>query len=91
MSSKFLIRASLVAQMVRSLPAKQERRVPSMGSGGNGNPLHDSFLENSMDRGAWRAIVQRVAKELDVTLRLNDTMHIRTSPLHHDESMMSLS
>ena len=44
--------------------AKQERRVPSLGSGGNGNPLHDSFLENSMDRGAWRAIVQGVAKSL---------------------------
>ena len=23
---------------------------------GNGNPLHYSCLENSMDRGAWRAI-----------------------------------
>ena len=24
---------------------------------GNDNPLHYSYLENSMDRGAWRAIV----------------------------------
>ena len=29
---------------------------------GHGNPLQYSFLENSMDRGAWRAIVHRVAK-----------------------------
>ena len=33
---------------------------------GNGNPLQDSFLENSMDRGAWQATVHGVA-ELDVT------------------------
>ena len=29
---------------------------------GNGNPLQHSCLENSMDRGAWQAIVHRVAK-----------------------------
>ena len=29
---------------------------------GNGNPLQYSCLENSMDRGAWRAIVHAVAK-----------------------------
>ena len=29
---------------------------------GNGNPLRYSCLENSMDRGAWQAIVQGVAK-----------------------------
>ena len=28
----------------------------------NGNPLQYSFLENPMDRGAWLAIVHRVAK-----------------------------
>ena len=28
----------------------------------NGNPLQHSCLENSMDRDAWRAIVQSVAK-----------------------------
>ena len=30
--------------------------------GGSGNPLQCSFLKNPMDRGAWWAIVQRVAK-----------------------------
>ena len=29
---------------------------------GNGNPLWYSCLENSMDRGAWQAMVHGVAK-----------------------------
>ena len=39
------------------------RRSPG---GGHGNPLQYSFLENSMDRGAWWATVQEFA-ELDMT------------------------
>ena len=35
--------------------------------GGHGNPLQYSCLENPMDRGAWRATVQRVAKKSDMT------------------------
>ena len=27
---------------------------------GNGNPLQYSYLKNTMDRGAWRAIVHEV-------------------------------
>ena len=38
--------------------------------GGNGNLLQYSCLENSMDRGAWRATVLGSAKELDTTERL---------------------
>ena len=34
---------------------------------GNGYPLHYSCLGNLMDRGAWKAIVHRVAKELAIT------------------------
>ena len=34
-------------------------RIPAEG---NGNPLQDSCLENPKDRGAWWAIVHRVAK-----------------------------
>ena len=30
--------------------------------GGHGNPLQYSYLENPMDRGAWRAVVHRVTK-----------------------------
>ena len=33
--------------------------------GGNGNPLQDSCLENSMDKGAWRVSVHGVTKESD--------------------------
>ena len=33
----------------------------------NGNPLQYSCLENSMDRGAWWAIVPGVKKDLDTT------------------------
>ena len=39
--------------------------VPGSGrspGGGHGNPLQYSFLENPVDRGAWRAMVHRVAK-----------------------------
>ena len=50
--------ASLVAQMVKHLPAVWETRVRSLGQKaspgeGNGNPLQYSCLENSMDGGAW--------------------------------------
>ena len=55
--------ASLVAQMVKSLPAMQETRVWSPGEG-NGNPLQYSCLENSMDRGAWWATVYGISKSL---------------------------
>ena len=39
--------------------------IPGLGrsrGGGNGNPLQYSWLENSMDRGSWRATVQGVTK-----------------------------
>ena len=34
----------------------------SYSGGGNSNPLQYSFLENPMDRGAWRATVHGFAK-----------------------------
>ena len=51
-----LWRASLVAQMVKHLPAMQETWVRSPGLGrspgeGNGNPLQYSCLDNPMDGG----------------------------------------
>ena len=48
--------------MVKNLPAMQvpgSRRSPGER---NGNPLQYSCLENSMDRGAWWAIVHGVAR-----------------------------
>ena len=32
------------------------------GGGGHGNPLQYSCLKNPMDRGAWQAMIHRVAK-----------------------------
>ena len=43
------------------------RRSPAEG---NGNPLQYSCLENSMDRGAWRATVHGGRKESDITEQL---------------------
>ena len=42
--------------------------------GGHGNPLQYICLENSMDRGAWRAMVHRVAKSWTPLKQLS--MHI---------------
>ena len=47
--------------------------VRSLGEG-NGNPLQYSCLENPMDRGAWCATVHEVAKESDMTQRLNNVL-----------------
>ena len=43
---------------------RPERQVPSLGQEDplHGNPFHYSFLENSIDREAWRTTVHRVAK-----------------------------
>ena len=51
---------------VENLPAVQDvSSIPASGrppGRGNGNPFQYSCLENPKDRGAWRAIVHRVAK-----------------------------
>ena len=50
---------------------------PGLGSSsgeGNGNPLQYSYLENSMDRGAWQTTVHGVTKsqtQLRLTLSLS--------------------
>ena len=68
-----------VAQWYRiRLPTQepQEMWVRSLGwedslGGGHGNSLQYSCLENSMDRGAWRAKVHRVTKNLTQLNRLS--------------------
>ena len=58
---------SLVAETVKNLPANVVdpglilglERSPGKG---HGNPLQYSFLDNSMNRGAWKAIVYGVTK-----------------------------
>ena len=58
---------SLVVQMVKNLPvnARDLGSIPGSGrSPGEGNsyPLQYSGLENSMDRGAWQAMIHGVRK-----------------------------
>ena len=56
--------ASLVAQMIKNLPA-DPGSLPVSGrspGGGHGNPLQYSCLENSMGRGAWWSPIHRITK-----------------------------
>ena len=82
---------------IRHIPDGSEVKVPARNSGdpgsilglgrspgeGNGNPLQYSCLENSMDRGAWRATVYGVAKS---RTQLSDFTSLQ---LEIDESMGS--
>ena len=64
--------ASLVAQMVKNLPAVRETCVGSLGWE---DPLEEGMATRSstlawripMDRGAWRATVHGGSKESDMT------------------------
>ena len=47
-------------------------RYPGLG---NDNPLQYSYLENSMDRGAWWATVHGVTKESVATYHIHITNH----------------
>ena len=58
--------------MVKNLSANTGDMSSISGSGrspgeGNGNTIQYSCLENPIDRGAWRATVHGVTKELDTT------------------------
>ena len=62
-----IAQASLVAQMVKNLPAMRERPgfdpwVRKTSGERNSYPLEQSGLENSMDRGARQAILHGIAK-----------------------------
>ena len=52
--------------------------IPGLGrssGGGNGNPLQYSCLENPMDRGAWWAMVHRIAKSWTQLKQLSTHTH----------------
>ena len=86
-----------------SFPSGSDRKEPACNTGdlgsirrltrfpgeGNGDPLH-SCLENSVDKGAWRAIVRRVAKSWT---RLSDYhFHIKFAvSYYHHSWIFSLS
>ena len=58
--------------VIKNLPANAGKACSIPGSGrspgeGNGYPLQYTCLENSLDRGDWWVIVQRVPKESDMT------------------------
>ena len=67
--------ASLVMLVVKNQAASagditDSGLIPGSGrspGGGHGNPLQYSCLGNPMDRGAWRAAVHGVTKEMDTT------------------------
>ena len=65
-----IIAAIHSGSVVKNPPANagDEDLIPGQGRSsreGNGNPSQYSSLENSMDRGAWRATVGGVTKESD--------------------------
>ena len=60
-----------MAQTVKNLATIQQTGVRSLSpedspGEGNGNPLQYSYLENSMDRGAWQAAVHGVVQSASV-------------------------
>ena len=65
---------SQVALVIKNSPAnagdvREASSIPGLGRSpreGNGNPLQYSYLQNPMDRGAWQAMVHRIA-ESDMT------------------------
>ena len=85
--------ASPVAQTVKNLPAMKETQIRSLGwedspGEGNDDPLQYSYLENSMDRGAWRATVHGVTKS---RTQLSNFTHTHThTPLYLSPDMWTL-
>ena len=74
--SLVLLRGFSGDSVIKNTPANTEDSSLILGlrkspGGGNGNPLWYFFLENSMDRGAWWAIVHGATKELDMTEQLS--------------------
>ena len=74
---------SQVALVVKTLPAnagdkREVGSIPEWGrslGGRHGNPLQYCCLENPKDRGAWQAIVHRVAKTWTPLKRLSTHTH----------------
>ena len=80
--------ASLVAQMIKNLPAVAVIPGSGRSSGeGNGNPFQYSCLENSMGRGAWWVwwpTVHGNHKESDTTEQLTFLLSHFPGQISHD-------
>ena len=82
--------ASQMVLVVKNLPAnagdvRDVGSIPGLGrfpGGGHGNPLQNSCLQTSMDRGAWRAIVHGSHKKSDTT------EHTHTHTQRHRHTML---
>ena len=73
--------------VVKNLPANvgDAGLIPGSGrSPGNGNgiPLQYSCLGNPMNRGVWQATVHGVAKESEMTYRLNNNNKLNLYSLY---------
>ena len=78
--------------MVKNLPANSgdAGSIPGSGQspgGGNDNPLQYSFLDNPMDKGAWRAMVHGVTQSqtrlsTHTTRTYSHMQHIHQSHKH---------
>ena len=78
--SNVLRKQSLFGSAVKNPPAnaRDTGLIPESGGEGNGNSLQYSCLENSRDRGAWRAIVHGVTK--------SDTTECAHTQTHEDKT-----
>ena len=83
--------ASRAVLVVKNSPAnsgdvRDVSSIPGSGrspGGGHGNPSHYSCLENLMDRGAWQAVVHRVAKSQIQLKPLSRAAQARTTTWPH--------
>ena len=75
--------------MLKDLPTMQETCVQFLAwkdllGEGNGNPFQYSCLENSMDRGAWQAIVHGITQsDTTESLSLSLSSASNTSSYKH--------
>ena len=80
------IKTSLIAQLVKNLPAMQKTWVQFLGwedplEKEMATPLQYSCLENPMRREAWRA-TSMGSQELNMTEQLNHHHHLTTGKNH---------
>ena len=65
--------------------ARETGSIPGLGVSpgvGNGNPLQYSFLENSMDRGAWQTALHGITKSWTQLSHTHTHTHTHTNLLY---------